>query len=51
MRALLDEIDPAGREIERFGLHSVTLDDVFLALTSNTPTPNAPTTPEASAHV
>ncbi|MEU2763775.1 ATP-binding cassette domain-containing protein [Streptomyces sp. NPDC007094] len=37
VRALLDEIDPAGRDIERFSLHSVTLDDVFLALTSNAP--------------
>ncbi|MEV8450040.1 ATP-binding cassette domain-containing protein [Streptomyces parvus] len=48
VRALLDEIDPDGREIERFSLHSVTLDDVFLALTSSAPmssatTPNAPT--------
>ncbi len=44
VRALLDEIDPDGREIERFSLHSVTLDDVFLALTSSAPMPNAPTT-------
>ncbi|EFE75676.1 predicted protein [Streptomyces filamentosus NRRL 15998] len=44
VRALLDEIDPAGREIERFSLHSVTLDDVFLALTSNATTANATTT-------
>ncbi|NEE40802.1 DUF4162 domain-containing protein, partial [Streptomyces sp. SID7982] len=58
VRALLDEIDPDGREIERFSLHRVTLDDVFLALTSNAPTPDAPTPdattptpPEASAHV
>ncbi|MEU5458035.1 AAA family ATPase, partial [Streptomyces globisporus] len=42
VRALLDEIDPDGREIERFSLHSVTLDDVFLALTSNAPPSNAP---------
>lgn len=46
MRALLDEIDPTGHEIERFGLHSATLDDVFLDLTSK-----ATTTPEASTHV
>ncbi|WP_089115708.1 ABC transporter ATP-binding protein [Streptomyces sp. SS07] len=44
VRALLDEIDPAGREIERFSLHSVTLDDVFLALTSNAPMSSTPTT-------
>ncbi|MGW7092586.1 ATP-binding cassette domain-containing protein [Streptomyces sp. NPDC054874] len=46
VRALLDEIDPTGHEIERFSLHSATLDDVFLDLTSK-----APTTPEASTHV
>ncbi|WP_405188175.1 ATP-binding cassette domain-containing protein [Streptomyces anulatus] len=46
VRALLDEIDPTGHEIERFGLHSATLDDVFLDLTSK-----ATTTPEASTHV
>ncbi|MFD8109970.1 ATP-binding cassette domain-containing protein [Streptomyces microflavus] len=37
VRALLDEIDPAGTEIDRFTLHSATLDDVFLALTSEVP--------------
>ncbi|MET9771281.1 ATP-binding cassette domain-containing protein [Streptomyces sp. NPDC006415] len=46
VRALLDETDPTGHEIESFGLHSATLDDVFLTLTSNAPTP-----PEASTHV
>ncbi|MFJ9111719.1 ATP-binding cassette domain-containing protein [Streptomyces sp. NPDC102283] len=46
VRALLDEIDPTRREIERFSLHSATLDDVFLDLTSK-----APTTPEAPTHV
>ncbi|MFD4025252.1 ATP-binding cassette domain-containing protein [Streptomyces sp. NPDC058576] len=54
VRALLDEIDPAGREVERFSLHTATLDDVFLTLTSNAPTPRNPTptsAPEASAHV
>ncbi|RPK94536.1 ATP-binding cassette domain-containing protein [Streptomyces sp. ADI98-10] len=58
VRALLDEIDPAGHEIERFSLHSATLDDVFLDLTSNA-TPSTPTTsnatpapaPEAPTHV
>ncbi|WP_018490362.1 MULTISPECIES: ATP-binding cassette domain-containing protein [unclassified Streptomyces] len=37
VRALLDEIDPAGTEIDRFTVHSATLDDVFLALTSEVP--------------
>ncbi|MBT2427829.1 ATP-binding cassette domain-containing protein [Streptomyces sp. ISL-112] len=37
VRALLDEIDPAGTEVDRFTLHSATLDDVFLALTSEVP--------------
>lgn len=34
VRALLDEIDPAGTAVRRFTLHSTTLDDVFLALTA-----------------
>jgi ABC-2 type transport system ATP-binding protein len=33
VRAMLDEVDPGGRAIERFSLHSATLDDVFLTLT------------------
>ncbi len=33
VRALLDEVDPGGGAIERFSLHSATLDDVFLSLT------------------
>jgi ABC-2 type transport system ATP-binding protein len=40
VRALLDEVDPARRAVETFSLHSATLDDVFLALT--TPTPAQP---------
>lgn len=58
VRALLDEIDPTGSTIESFRLHSATLDDVFLALTSNAPTapnaptpPSTPTIPEASSRV
>jgi ABC-2 type transport system ATP-binding protein len=31
--ALLDEVDPARRAVDRFAVHSATLDDVFLALT------------------
>ncbi|MCX4970293.1 ATP-binding cassette domain-containing protein [Streptomyces sp. NBC_00654] len=37
VRALLDEIDPAGTEVARFSVHSATLDDVFLALTTEVP--------------
>jgi len=36
VRALLDEVDPTRRAVERFGLHRATLDDVFLALTGRT---------------
>jgi ABC-2 type transport system ATP-binding protein len=36
VRALLDEVDPRGRAIESFSLHSATLDDVFLSLTDQT---------------
>ncbi|MEU1351606.1 ATP-binding cassette domain-containing protein [Streptomyces sp. NPDC005795] len=34
VRALLDEIDPAGTAVERFTLRGATLDDVFMALTA-----------------
>ncbi|MEU0299170.1 ATP-binding cassette domain-containing protein [Streptomyces sp. NPDC006175] len=43
VRALLDEIDPHRTDVDRFSLHSATLDDVFLALTAEKP--------EAPAHV
>jgi ABC-2 type transport system ATP-binding protein len=33
VRALLDEIDPRSRAVRTFGVHTATLDDVFLALT------------------
>ena len=33
VRALLDELDPAGDAVASFALHDATLDDVFLALT------------------
>jgi ABC-2 type transport system ATP-binding protein len=33
VRALLDEIDPGRRAVDRFALYAATLDDVFLALT------------------
>jgi ABC-2 type transport system ATP-binding protein len=35
VRALLDELDPERRAVERFAVHSATLDDVFLALTGH----------------
>ncbi|GAA3188864.1 ATP-binding cassette domain-containing protein [Dactylosporangium siamense] len=34
VRAVLDEIDPGRAAVRRFSLHSATLDDVFLALTT-----------------
>ncbi|MET0479553.1 MAG: ATP-binding cassette domain-containing protein, partial [Actinomycetota bacterium] len=33
VRALLDEVDPARRAVDRFAVQLATLDDVFLALT------------------
>jgi ABC-2 type transport system ATP-binding protein len=33
VRGLLDEVDPDRRAVQRFALHSATLDDVFLSLT------------------
>ena len=33
VRALLDEVDPTRRLVDRFAVHGATLDDVFLALT------------------
>lgn len=35
VRTLLDEVDPDSRAVERFAVHSATLDDVFLALTGH----------------
>ena len=35
VRALLDEIDPTRRVVDRFAVHGATLDDVFLALTGH----------------
>jgi ABC-2 type transport system ATP-binding protein len=43
VRALLDEVDPGGRAVETFSVHSATLDDVFLALTGHTATPEQET--------
>jgi ABC-2 type transport system ATP-binding protein len=36
VRSVLDELDPDRRAIDRFAVHSATLDDVFLALTGHT---------------
>jgi ABC-2 type transport system ATP-binding protein len=33
VRGLLDELDPERRDVSSFGVHSASLDDVFLALT------------------
>jgi ABC-2 type transport system ATP-binding protein len=38
VRALLDEVDPAGDAIASFTVHDATLDDVFLALTGHATT-------------
>ncbi|MFI6886357.1 ATP-binding cassette domain-containing protein [Streptosporangium canum] len=35
VRALLDAVDPESRLVERFAVHSASLDDVFLALTGH----------------
>ncbi|WP_329281241.1 ABC transporter ATP-binding protein [Streptomyces sp. NBC_00691] len=35
VRELLDGLDPERRDISRFGLHTATLDDVFLTLTAD----------------
>ena len=35
VRALLDEVDPDRLAVDRFAVHSATLDDVFLALTGH----------------
>ena len=38
VRALLDELDPGGGQVQRFTVHTATLDDVFLALTGHAAT-------------
>jgi ABC-2 type transport system ATP-binding protein len=47
VRALLDEVDPGGGTVERFSVHTATLDDVFLALTGHTTTRPEPETADA----
>jgi ABC-2 type transport system ATP-binding protein len=53
VRALLDEIDPGARAVERFALHSATLDDVFLSLTGHAAAPetNEPEPRKETLHV
>jgi ABC-2 type transport system ATP-binding protein len=41
VRALLDELDPAGTRIARFDVRTASLDDVFLALTAGAITPSS----------
>jgi ABC-2 type transport system ATP-binding protein len=50
VRALLDEVDPPRRAVQRFSVHSATLDDVFLALTGHAATPE-PSPRQEIAHV
>jgi ABC-2 type transport system ATP-binding protein len=40
VRSLLDELDPTRRAVDRFTVHSATLDDVFLALTGHPAEPS-----------
>ncbi|MDT0382623.1 ATP-binding cassette domain-containing protein [Streptomyces sp. DSM 42041] len=52
VRRLLDAVDPEHRLVQRFALHTATLDDVFLTLTGGTPaTPAAATISEESSRV
>jgi ABC-2 type transport system ATP-binding protein len=41
VRALLDEVDPQRVAVQRFAVHTATLDDVFLALTGHATTPSS----------
>ncbi|WP_327355180.1 ATP-binding cassette domain-containing protein [Streptomyces sp. NBC_01304] len=54
VRSLLDELDPSRTTIERFSLHTATLDDVFLALTppgTSTGPSTGPSTGKELTHV
>jgi ABC-2 type transport system ATP-binding protein len=48
VRTLLDEVDPGRCAVQRFAVHSATLDDVFLTLTGHAASPGDPGLPEAS---
>ncbi|WP_007025363.1 ABC transporter ATP-binding protein [Saccharomonospora iraqiensis] len=45
VRALLDELDPGRDKVHRFAVRTATLDDVFLALTGRSSTPDDRTAP------
>jgi ABC-2 type transport system ATP-binding protein len=52
VRALLDEVDPTRRSVDRFAVHGATLDDVFLALTGHPAgQPGQPDPHKEPAHV
>jgi ABC-2 type transport system ATP-binding protein len=51
VRALLDELDPDGTRIERFSLHTASLDDVFMTLTGHHTDPTTTTTESEPANV
>jgi ABC-2 type transport system ATP-binding protein len=48
LRALLDEVDPRRRAVQRFAVHTPTLDDVFLALTGHSATAAQPEAKETA---
>jgi ABC-2 type transport system ATP-binding protein len=48
LRALLDEVDPRHRVVQRFAVHTPTLDDVFLALTGHSATATQPEAKETA---
>src|SRR5215467_10489190 len=41
VRSVLDGVDPQGYEVDRFAVHTATLDDVFLVLTGHVASPSA----------
>jgi ABC-2 type transport system ATP-binding protein len=51
VRALLDEVDPDRRAVEKFSVHAATLDDVFLALTGHAATQADPEAEKETAGV
>jgi ABC-2 type transport system ATP-binding protein len=51
LRALLDEVDPGRRAVERFTVHTATLDDVFLALTGHAAATDQNETEKETVHV
>ena len=51
VRALLDDLDPAGSRVQRFSLHTATLDDVFFAFTGKARDGQAATSESGALHV